>query len=79
MDSFKILSEISKNNGDIILAPLSNVEEVSERKKGWGYVKIAVPNEVAHKLLNDTYNIGGLILTTKNEYKKYSKEMNNNA
>ena len=66
-----IANMVDKNNKNVLLAPLSNIEEISERKNGWGYVKIAIPNNVAHKLSVDTNCfVGGLLLVDRAEFEK---------
>ena len=61
-----IVKLVSEGSGKVQLAPLANIEEVSERKSGWGYVKIAIPNELAHRLLaEESPFMGGLLLADR--------------
>ena len=60
--------EMVKQNKDVQFANLDNVEEISTRKSGWGYIKIAIPNELAQRLLSKQDMNGGLLLFDKSEF-----------
>jgi hypothetical protein len=71
MSDLQRLNSIASRNGDIAVAPLTNMEESMIRKGGWGYIKIAVSNEWVQRLLSHPENIiGGLYLTTKEEWER---------
>ena len=63
-----------KQNKDVQFASLGNVEEISTRKSGWGYIKIAIPNDVAQRLLSKQDMNGGLLLFDKTEFSVVEKE-----
>ena len=66
--------EMVKQNKDVQFANLDNVEEISTRKSGWGYIKIAIPNELAQRLLSKQDMNGGLLLFDKYEFLTVEKE-----
>ena len=66
--------EMVKQNKDVQFANLDNVEEISTRKSGWGYIKIAIPNELAQRLLSKQDMNGGLLLFDKSEFAAIEKE-----
>ena len=63
-----------KQNKDVQFANLGNVEEISTRKSGWGYMKIAIPNELAQRLLTKQDMNGGLLLFDSSEFSTIEKE-----
>ena len=66
-----IANMVDKNNKNVLLAPLSNIKSITEGKHGCGFVEIAIPNDVAHKLSVDTNKfIGGLLLVDRAEFEK---------
>ena len=68
-----------KQNKDVQFANLDNVEEISTRKSGWGYIKIAIPNELAQRLLSKQDMNGGLLLFDKSEFAAIEKEERHEA
>ena len=68
-----------KQNKDVQFANLGNVEEISTRKSGWGYIKIAIPNEIAQRLLTKQNMNGGLLLFDKAEFAAAKKEEHHEA
>jgi hypothetical protein len=68
------VTEMVKRNQDVRMANLNNVEEISTRKSGWGYIKIAIPNELAQRLLIKQDMNGGLLLFDKAQFKAIEHE-----
>ena len=68
------VAEMVKQNKDVKFASLNNVEEISTRKSGWGYMKIAIPNELAQRLLSKQDMNGGLLLFDKSEFSAIAAE-----
>lgn len=68
------VTKMVKQNKDVQFANLGNVEEISTRKSGWGYIKIAIPNELAHRLLTKQDMNGGLLLFDSAEFSAIEKE-----
>ena len=68
-----------KQSKDVQFANLGNVEEISTRKSGWGYIKIAIPNEIAQRLLTKQNMNGGLLLFDKAEFAAAEKEEHHEA
>jgi len=66
--------EMVKQNKDVQFAPYGNIEEISTRKSGWGYIKIAIPNELAQRLLTKQDMNGGLLLFDSAEFSAIEKE-----
>ena len=73
------VAEMVKQNKDVQFASLGNVEEISTRKSGWGYIKIAIPNGLARRLLSKQDMNGGLLLFDKAEFGAIEKEEHNEA
>jgi hypothetical protein len=70
MSWLSTVDKMVQQNKNVQFAGKSNFEEISTRKSGWGYIKIAIPNELAQKLLStDEYN-GGLLLFSCEEFKE---------
>lgn len=67
MNYFDTIAKLASDGSDnVMLSPLTNIEEISERKRGWGYVKIAIPNALAHRLLvEESPFMGGLLLANR--------------
>ena len=68
------VTEMVRQNKDVRFANLDNVEEISTRKSGWGYIKIAIPNELALRLLTKQDMNGGLLLFDSAEFSAIEKE-----
>ena len=68
------VTKMVKQNKDVQFANLGNVEEISTRKSGWGYIKIAIPNELAQRLLTKQDMNGGLLLFDSAEFSAIEKE-----
>jgi hypothetical protein len=68
------VTKMVKQNKDVQFANLDNVEEISTRKSGWGYIKIAIPNELAQRLLTKQDMTGGLLLFDSAEFSAIEKE-----
>ena len=66
--------EMVKQNKDVQFAPYGNIEEISTRKSGWGYIKIAISNDLAQRLLSKQDMNGGLLLFDKAEFAAVEKE-----
>ena len=71
------VTEMVRQNKDVRFANLDNVEEISTRKSGWGYIKIAIPNELAQRLLTKQDMNGGLLLFDSAEFYAIKKEEGN--
>ena len=71
------VTEMVRQNKDVRFANLGNVEEISTRKSGWGYIKIAIPNELAQRLLTKQDMNGGLLLFDSAEFSAIKKEGRN--
>ena len=60
-----------KNNKALKVAPLSNVKSAQSGSKGWGEIRIALPNDlITNFLINPDYYVGGLIICEKSEFEK---------
>lgn len=71
MGNFEILSQMSAENKDILLAPLSNIVSAQSGSGVYGKVTIAVPNSVIqHLAVSDGYYVGGLILANAEQFNK---------
>ena len=68
------VAKMVKQNKDVQFANLDNVEEISTRKSGWGYIKIAIPNDLAQRLLSRHDMNGGLLIFDKSEFSAIEKE-----
>ena len=73
------VTKMVKQNKDVQFANLGNVEEISTRKSGWGYIKIGIPNELAQRLIVKQDMNGGLLLFDKAEFGAIEKEEHNEA
>ncbi len=79
MDNLEILSKMSSENKEIMLAPLSNITAAQTGKDGYGRVTIAVPNSVIqHLAVCDGYYVGGLILANAEQFNEI-KEANHDS
>lgn len=67
MNYFDTIAKLASDGSDkVMLCPIANIEEISERKSGWGYVKIAIPNALAHRLFTEESPfMGGLLLADR--------------
>jgi hypothetical protein len=78
------VTKMAKQNKDVQFVPYGNIEEIStstikvvtcpSRKNGWGYIKIAIPNELAQRLLTKQDMKGGLLLFDSAEFSAIEKE-----
>ena len=67
------LDNISKRNGHIRAYPIShNMKRCSIGANGWGEVVIAVDNQIVRQLMESDW-VGGLYITTKEEWEKEVK------
>lgn len=74
MGNFEIMAQMSREDKEILLAPLSNITSARSGKDGYGRIEIAVPNEVVQKmLLSNGYYVGGLILANAEQYEEIRK------
>jgi len=76
INNFDIIKEMSlQNNQSFKLFPASNVEQVSTRKGGWGFVKIAIDNLTADQIMREKNLFIGLLVYDLNEFDRIKKEM----
>lgn len=69
------VAKMAAENKKVLFANKNNIEEISTRKSGWGYVKIAVPNDVAQELLSGDDLNGGLLLFSTEEFEQTKYEI----
>ena len=75
VNSFDVMKEMSRRNGKIQLAPLSNIEHAAYSKKVKGTrITIGIAGNVVTGILTGDY-VGGLILCDKDEFNRIKAEM----
>ncbi len=62
------VAKMVQGNKDVKFAGMSNFEEIATRNNGWGYVKVAIPNDLAQQLLNSKEYNGGLLLFSQQQF-----------
>ena len=72
MNWLEVAVELVKQNGDVRVAPLSNIAGADIKfDKGYGTIKINVPADVANDLTNGSNKyIGGFLLIDRQAYEK---------
>lgn len=72
MNWLEVAVELVKQNGNVMVAPLSNIAGADIKfDKGYGTIKINVPADVADDLTNGSHKyIGGFLLIGRQEYEK---------
>jgi hypothetical protein len=76
INNFDIIKEMSlQNNQSFKLFPASNVEQVSTRKNGWGFIKMAIDNLTADQIVGGKNLFIGLFVYDLDEFERIKKEM----